>query len=165
MSISFPIPPNTRHLPAGCIQKYIYNPARGEYELNPNDRVQKVFEIQKNCLYLIERVSFCSTLPEDHFLRLLDNNNLPRIDLFKEKNSFRIFNDKMLLTNYRRESDISSFCNGDDDDDFLMAKFYGKLRSSADTVGYDRIDLILSFTVFCLDQNTIVDSVRGKGKF
>lgn len=172
MSIQFPLPPNSRFLPADVIQSYVFSPSSGHYVLKDNDKLKKVFEIQKNCMYLIERVSFCTTIPEDNFLRLLiydstvtpPKNNLPRMDLFKDKNKYSVWNNKMSLTNYRRDTDISTFIYGDDSDDFLMAKFFGELRSSSDTVGYDRIDLILSFSVFCLDQNTIVDSMRRNGK-
>lgn len=166
MSITYKIPHKTRFLPAQCVQEMKFDVVSNTYEIT--ESIKSLFSIQKNTVYLIERVSFSATVPEDNYLRLLDYDSatgrslLPMIDLVKKKNGTSIFNDKLALCNFKKESDISSWVFGDDGDDELLVKFSGHLLSSSDTVGYMVIDLFLNFNIFCIDQNSYNENFRSE---
>ena len=140
------------------------NPTPGEYDFGTlKQNIQDVITLEYNTVYVIDRLSFSSTINENDFLDSLQTVPL-RFRLFRAIDTEFVYQAPYPLVNYVDNSFFQTFLHSDKYEDKLQLSVYGSLDQIANTVGIAQITLQISFSIYQYDSNDFNELYRSSTK-
>lgn len=151
--ITYKIPHKARFFPVSFSAKFTLNSpiANGTYQ---GSTQQKILTIQKNSVYLLERMSLSANIPEDVFQQSLIITDYPVLFFMKKQESEPLYKYPFRIINYQHERDISTFLTTNRDNEDIICSISGILNQVPDTVGLFKIDINVQLNWFVMDMNS-----------
>jgi hypothetical protein len=161
MSIVYPIPHTARFIQTENIFSANFNvPTLNKYDFGIAGNLnQNCFEYQKNTVFLIERISIGGNVSEEIFN---DSIHVTPLLTFKNRQSgYVIYQLPFKISSFYRSVDISTFTSSDISNDFVTLTMTGLLNQVPATIGKATIKLVVSLSIFAIDNNVYNQMIRS----
>ena len=158
MSITVKIPDNSRvRYP---VAKFDGNFSVGQYDFNnaTNENVP-ILEMNKESIYLLERINFSAELDEGIWLKsqdVLDNYPNFRLD-FEKSLSSSIYPEPVRCLNYLDNAEQLLYFQSRKAGDRLRITFRGIINQVPETVGLVSVSTQVSFTIYQIDDKNWIN--------
>lgn len=155
-----PIPHTSRFFQSENVFEATFNvPTVGKYDFgvaaNTN---QFCFRLQKNAVYLIERISVGGNISEESFNDSI--NVTPKLIFKKERQNSVIYQEPFKISNYFKNTDVSTYVWSDIQDDSITLSLEGLLDQTPVLIGVGSIKLTISLSLFVIDNNSYNKVIR-----
>ena len=151
MSLLFNIPhKNKFNTPTAVFRGIINNPTVGVYDFNVVTNNITMFKLERNSVYLVERISVGSNVSEEIYLNSIESvsQNPPTLFFSSLLTGEVFFTQKLAVVGFYPDKQTTVFLSSDKGNDALQVKFSGVLDQIWDTVGKTEIDIILTMSVY-----------------
>lgn len=164
MSIAVKIPDNARvRYP---VSKFTGSLVLGKYDFSvPANENIVLLEMNKESIYLLERINFSAQLNEGVWLKSQDTiANYPNFRLDFEKSlSASIYPEPVRCLNYLDNAEQLLYFQSRKAGDKLRITFTGKVNQVAETVGDAEISTQVSFTIYQIDDKNWINWFLSPG--
>lgn len=150
MGITYQIPHTSHYFTKTNIFSADFNnPAVGQYSFNvPANVGVEIAELQKNKVYLIDRVSIGGNISESNYLDAI--STLPEFRLKYKLKKENVYFLPYSVVNYLDDSNITSWVVSEKGGDSLQINVTGILDQTADLIGVSTIKLHITFSIFII---------------
>jgi hypothetical protein len=149
--ISYKIPHKARFYPLSFQVTFNLNNPITDGTFQGNER-KEILKLQKNSVYLFERLSLSCNIPEEIFQQSLQNN-APILNFYKNDNE-PLWSNPFQVINYQHERDVSTFIHTIKDVEKLYVQLGGVLNQVPDTIGINQINFNVQVNFFIMDMNS-----------
>lgn len=158
--INFPVPHTARYLNSGNVFEGEFNvPTVGVYDFNVSANVnQKIIDLQKNSVYLLERITVGGNISEEIFLNSIIG--IPTIELKTLKTRQTKYEKPISILGFYKNQDVSTFIHTDIANDELVMSLNCSLNQVVETIGIAKIKIMISFSFFVIDNNEYNTVIR-----
>jgi len=159
--INFPIPHTARFISTGNIfAAQFNNPTVGEYDFNiPVNTNVKILDLQKNSVYLLERITIGGNVSEAIF-----NNSIigiPSLTFKTKSTGMIIYEQPLKILGYYQNQDISTFIRSEMSNDEILCTISGRFIQTADTIGLIEMRIGMALSFFAIDNNDYNKAIRN----
>ncbi len=159
-AVGFKIPVEAEYIPTGNVFTADFNtPVTGKYgfETVKNTNV-KILDLKPNTVYLIDRIAVSGSLDESSFTSSFDLEN--KLSLFfktikgNSEKGIRLHKNPIPIINYVDNQDLIIWVKSQKKDDQLVCDFRGILKQIAETIGVEKIDIVINLSIYEIN-NTV----------
>lgn len=160
MSISYQIPHTSHYFTKTNIFTATFNiPTVGKYDFGiAGNAGINITELQKNKVYLIDRVSIGGNISEANYLDAIDV--LPEFRLKKLIKNENVYFLPYSIVNYLDDSNITAWVLSEKGGDILRIDLTGLLNQTADLIGVTTIKLHVTFSIFIISSTVFYAKFR-----
>jgi hypothetical protein len=156
VSVQWKIPHQARFVSTANIFTATFNnPVVGAYDYGVAGNVnQVILRLQRNTVYLIERISVSGDISEENYTDALDLSvaaRLPRLTLRKSQDLMSVYESAIPLPGYVAQQEAAVFVRTQRDQDDLTATVTGRLNQTAALVGRADVRLTVSFAIYAME--------------
>ena len=151
MSIIYKIPQQSRFISTSTVFVSTFNvPTPGRYDFNvaANQNVN-VIELQKNVVYLIERLSFGGNISEIEFLSSIVD--FPLLSIKRSVSSEIVYQRPLPIVNYADGIETAAWIHSDKQNDFLTFSLSGLLLQTPAMVGLVNVKIQVTASIYAID--------------
>lgn len=162
MSISNRIPQQSRFIATSNIFSAAFGvPVIGKYSFDvaANDR-QIVIPLQPNTVYLLDRLSFSGTIPQETYFSAIDT--LPTIIFRYRITGEVVYMRSIPVIQYSDGKESAAWVLTNKGGDDLVLTLRGVLNQTADMVGIDPVKLNVGCEIYAIDENVYNATFRDK---
>jgi len=162
MSVFFQIPVTARPIQTGNIFSATFNtPTLGKYDFGiAGNQNQNVIPIQRNSIYLIERLTIAGTI--DNATYLTSISTTPLLRLGKSLTGENVYARPFPIVTFLENQEFAAWVWTDKDNDFLTMSLSGILDQVLATVGVLTLKLSVSLSVYAIEDNAYAKAVRDR---
>jgi len=163
MSIPIQLPISAQVIPVSNVFTATFNtPTINRYDFavaaNTN---QVILELERQSVYIIERMAFSMDIPEAVFQSSIDVT--PRLSFTRRAPNQQEFQRAMPFVNYYKDYETYMFFNTTQSNDALRATFTGSLVQVPETVGLTEISAYVQLTIYKInDQPWVARYMEAK---
>jgi hypothetical protein len=155
---------NAQFKDVNCVIEFNYQLTgvnAGKY--TPNVKLYDVMEAVPDALYYIHDMSVSGSITEDLFIESIDTDNLCKISLKRKSTGETVSSQKHVISQYYKDKSMQSYFTAKRNCEGLQLSIDGILNQIAETVGVDKIILVITLTVYSVnDDATKRDILQGK---
>jgi len=124
-----------------------------------------ILRMDPNTVYILERLNFSMNIPEGIFQDSIDE--VTKLRVRKKSTRQLVWQNPTPFINYVKNLELYNFVETDQEDDFLIGTFVGKLIQVPETVGKIIITAFVQFNIYEIDStewnNYFRSAKRGEG--
>ncbi len=162
MGLSYQIPHTSHYLTkTNLFVATFNNPTAGQYDFGiASNTGQLISNLQKNKVYLIERVSIGGTVSESDYLDSI--STLPQFRLKRRLNNENVYFQPYSVVNYIDDSEITAWILSEKGGDDLIIDFSGILNQIPSFIGRVTITIHITFSIFIVSSTIFYGKFRDK---
>lgn len=151
--ITYKIPHKARFFPVSFSATLTLNDpiANGTFQGNST---QKILDIQKNSVYLLERMSLSANISEEVFEQSLISLEPPVLFFQKKTDLEPLYKFPFRIINYQNERDVSTWIFTNREKEEILCTIGGRLNQTPETIGLFKININVQLNFFVMDMNS-----------
>lgn len=147
MSLMYPLPQKFKFNSTTTIFSAAFGvPTPGFYDFNVAANVINLFEMQRNVVYYLERMSLGGNISEENYLNSIAV--LPQLSFESSLTGEKLFMQSLPVVKFYDDRQATSFIYSDKQNDFLVLRFTGVLKQIPATIGLASIDINLTLSIY-----------------